>query len=123
MNIKQSIQKNITSKVEVNEVSAKTVNQVTTSKVTPKEGEFLEASQNKEPTYQDGLIAGVSIGIKVGVTAGYQHAINEVAKIIPDLVKKEIANQPDITGAISDGLRSGSSKCGEVMANRFKTLN
>lgn len=120
MNTKQSLQNNITSKVEVNEVSTTTVNQVATNKVKPKEGELIKACQNKEPTYEDGLRTGVGIGIKVGVKAGYQQAIDEVLKFIPALVEQEIKNLPDIKEAVSDGLRSGSSKCGEVMVNRYK---
>lgn len=120
MNTKQSIQKNTTSKVEVEEVSTKTVNQVTTNTTPPKEGELIKACQTKEPTYEEGLNTGVSIGVKIGVMAGYQHAVNEVLKIIPALVEQEIKNLPDIKEAVSDGLRSGSSKCGEVMVNRYK---
>lgn len=123
MNTKQPLDRNTTSKVEVNEVSTTTVNQVTTNEINPKEVEFIEATKNKGSTYEEGLKTGVALGIKIGVEAGFQHAINEVVKSIPGLVEQELANLPDIKRAVSDGLRSGSSKCGEVMVNRYKKIS
>jgi hypothetical protein len=84
------------------------------------EGELILGSNgddsNDGRTYEDGFKDGVAVGVQ----AGFEHAVEEFKRVLPQLVRQEIEKLPDIKRALSDGLRHGSSDCGRVLVDTYR---
>ncbi|TOK42655.1 hypothetical protein CGI18_21770 [Vibrio parahaemolyticus] len=81
------------------------------------EGEWVSGSgSNGGRTYEDGFRDGV----KVGVQAGFEHAVEELKRVLPLIVQQEVEKLPDIKRALSDGLRHGSPDCGRALVDRYR---
>ncbi|MDP4489038.1 hypothetical protein QDG88_14030 [Pseudoalteromonas piscicida] len=83
------------------------------------EGEFLPAQGQSSNGAGNDYIKGLKDGINIGVTVGVSYAIEEVNKVIPDLIEEAIRNAPDIKAALSDGVRNGSSECAKALVNKY----
>jgi hypothetical protein len=86
------------------------------------EGEFISAKESKrEKTIEisQDYKRGLNDGINIGVQAGISYAVDELNKILPDMIENAIRNAPDIKKAISDGARNGSSECAKALVNKY----
>lgn len=84
----------------------------------PLEGE-LEPSFNfksNNGTYEQGYLDG----LKHGVRAGANEALERVKEILPEIIRQEIMQLPEIKSALSEGLRCGSSKSGRALVEIYR---